>query len=144
MFIAGHKGLVGSAILRRLYSAGYKKIITADKNKLNLIDQKKVFSFLKKNKPKFIFLAAAVVIYATQYKADFIYENLAVQSNVIHGAFKANIKNLILGSSCIYPKFSKQPIKEDYLLLVSLKKQTTPTQSQKLQVSKCAKVIISI
>ena len=120
IFIAGHKGLVGSAILRRLYSAGYKKIITADKNKLNLIDQKKVFSFLKKNKPKFIFLAAAKVggIYSNnKSKAEFIYENLMIQSNMIHGAYKANIKNLIfLGSSCIYPKFSKQPIKEKYLL----------------------------
>ena len=120
IFIAGHKGLVGSAILRRLNSAGYKKIITADKNKLNLIDQKKVFSFLKKNKPKFIFLAAAKVggIYSNnKSKAEFIYENLMIQSNMIHGAYKANIKNLIfLGSSCIYPKFSKQPIKEKYLL----------------------------
>ena len=120
IFIAGHKGLVGSAILRKLNSAGYKKIITVDKNKLNLIDQKKVFSFLKKNKPKFIFLAAAKVggIYSNnKSKAEFIYENLMIQSNMIHGAYKANIKNLIfLGSSCIYPKFSKQPIKEKYLL----------------------------
>lgn len=120
IFVAGHKGLIGSAILRKLKSRGYKKIITIDKKKLNLINQNDVFNFLKKTKPKFIFLAAAKVggIYANnKYKADFIYENLAVQSNVIHGAFKANIKNLIfLGSSCIYPKFSKQPIKEDYLL----------------------------
>ena len=120
IFVAGHKGLIGSAILRKLKSRGYKKIITIDKKKLNLINQKDVYNFLKKTKPKFIFLAAAKVggIYANnKYKADFIYENLAVQSNVIHGAFKANIKNLIfLGSSCIYPKFSKQPIKENYLL----------------------------
>ena len=98
IFVAGHKGLIGSAIIRKLKSLGYKKIITIDKKKLNLINQTKVFEFLKKNKPKFIFLAAAKVggIYANnKYKADFIYENLAVQSNVIHGAFKANIKNLI-------------------------------------------------
>ena len=120
IFVAGHKGLIGSAIIRKLKSLGYKKIITIDKKKLNLINQTKVFEFLKKNKPKFIFLAAFKVggIYANnKYKADFIYENLAVQSNVIHGAFKANIKNLIfLGSSCIYPKLSRQPIKEEYLL----------------------------
>tara|TARA_B100002051_G_scaffold268645_1_gene298799 strand:- start:4765 stop:5715 length:951 start_codon:yes stop_codon:yes gene_type:complete len=120
IFVAGHKGLIGSAIVRKLKSKGYKNILTIEKKKLNLIDQKKVFNFLKKNKPKFIFLAAAKVggIYANNnYKADFIYENLAVQTNIIHGAFKAKIKNLIfLGSSCIYPKLSKQPIKEEYLL----------------------------
>ena len=104
IFIAGHKGLVGSAILRRLYSAGYKKIITADKNKLNLIDQKS-FSFLKKNKPKFIFLAAAKVggIYSNnKSKAEFIYENLMIQSNMIHGAYKANIKNLIFWDPAVF------------------------------------------
>ena len=98
IFVAGHKGLIGSAIVRKLKSKGYKNILTIEKKKLNLIDQKKVFNFLKKNKPKFIFLAAAKVggIYANNnYKADFIYENLAVQTNIIHGAFKAKIKNLI-------------------------------------------------
>ncbi len=120
IFVAGHKGLIGSAILRKLKSYGYKRIITIDKKKLNLLDQKKVFNFLKKKKPKFIFLAAAKVggiHYNNNFKADFIYENLMIQSNIIHGAFKSNIKNLIfLGSSCIYPKFCKQPIKEKYLL----------------------------
>ena len=120
IFVAGHKGLIGSAIIRKLKSKGYKNIITIEKKKLNLIDQIKVFSFLKKNKPKFIFLAAAKVggIYSNnKSKADFIYENLMIQSNIIHGAYKAKIHNLIfLGSSCIYPKFSKQPIKESYLL----------------------------
>ena len=120
IFVAGHRGLIGSAILRKLKSYGYKRIITIDKKKLNLLDQKKVFNFLKKKKPKFIFLAAAKVggiHYNNNFKADFIYENLMIQSNIIHGAFKSNIKNLIfLGSSCIYPKFCKQPIKEKYLL----------------------------
>ena len=120
IFVAGHKGLIGSAIIRKLKSKGYKNVITIEKKKLNLIDQIKVFSFLKKNKPKFIFLAAAKVggIYSNnKSKADFIYENLMIQSNIIHGAYKAKIHNLIfLGSSCIYPKFSKQPIKESYLL----------------------------
>jgi len=120
VFVAGHKGLIGSAIVRKLKSNGYKNILTIEKKKLNLINQKEVFKFLKKTKPKFIFLAAAKVggIYSNnEFKADFIYENLAIQNNIIHGAYKANIKNLIfLGSSCIYPKFSKQPIKEKYLL----------------------------
>ncbi len=120
IFVAGHNGLVGSAIVRKLKSKGYKNIIIVEKKKLNLLDQKKVFNFLKKSKPKFIFLAAAKVggIYSnSKFKADFIYQNLMIQTNIIHGAYKANIKNLIfLGSSCIYPKLSKQPIKEKYLL----------------------------
>tara|TARA_B100000965_G_scaffold270200_1_gene228549 strand:+ start:2410 stop:3363 length:954 start_codon:yes stop_codon:yes gene_type:complete len=120
IFVAGHKGLVGSAIIRKLKAKGYLKIITVNKKKLDLTDQKKVFLFLKKNKPKFIFLAAAKVggiYYNKNYKAEFIYENLMIQTNVIHGARQANINNIIfLGSSCIYPKFSKQPIKEKSIL----------------------------
>ena len=120
IFIAGHRGLIGSAILRKLKSLGFKNILKIEKKKLNLLNQKQVFTFLKKNKPKFIFLAAAKVggIYSNnKFKADFIYENIMIQTNIIHGAFKANIKNIIfLGSSCIYPKLSKQPIKEKYLL----------------------------
>ena len=90
IFVAGHKGLIGSAIVRKLISLGYKKIITVDKNKINLIDQKKVFKFLKKIKPKFVFLAAAKVggIYSNnEFKANFIYENLMIQNNLIHGSF---------------------------------------------------------
>ena len=120
IFVAGHKGLVGSAIIRKLKAKGYLKIITVNKKKLDLTDQKKVFLFLKKNKPKFIFLAAAKVggiYYNKNYKAEFIYENLMIQTNVIHGARRANINNIIfLGSSCIYPKFSKQPINEKSIL----------------------------
>ena len=120
IFVAGHNGLVGSAIIRKLKSKGYKKIITANKKKLDLTDQKKVFLFLKKYKPKFIFLAAAKVggiYYNNNCKAEFIYENLMIQTNVIHGAYKANINNIIfLGSSCIYPKYSKQPINEKSIL----------------------------
>ena len=120
IYVAGHNGLVGSAIVRHLKRNGYKKIITADKKKLNLIDQKKVFNFIKKNKPEFIFLAAAKVggIYSNQnYKAEYIYNNLAIQLNVINSAYLCGIKNLIfLGSSCVYPRDCKQPIKEKYLL----------------------------
>lgn len=120
IFVAGHKGLVGSAILRKLEEQGYKNIITANKKKLDLRDQKKVLKFLKKNKPKFIFIAAAKVggIYSNlKYKADFITENLQIQTNLIHAAYISGIKDLIfLGSSCVYPKECKQPIKENYLL----------------------------
>ena len=120
IFLAGHNGLIGSAILRKLKENGYKKIITINKNKLDLTNQSKVYKFIKKKKPKFIFIAAAKVggiLSNMNYKANFIFENLMIQTNLIDAAFKNNIKNLIfLGSSCIYPKFSKQPIKEDYLL----------------------------
>ena len=120
IFLAGHNGLVGSAILRRLNILGYKNILTVDKKKLDLTNQKKVFLFLKRNRPQAIIIAAAKVggINANnKYRADFIYENLAVQNNLIHSAFLNKIKNLIfLGSSCVYPKNSKQPIKEKYLL----------------------------
>ena len=98
IFVAGHKGLVGSAIIRKLKIKGYNNIITVEKKKLNLISQEKVISFLKKKKPKCIFLAAAKVggIYSNKkFKADYIYENLMIQTNIIHGAYKANIKNLI-------------------------------------------------
>ena len=126
IYIAGHKGLVGSAIRRRLKSLDYKNLIYKDKSNLNLLDQNKVFNFLKKNKPNFIFIAAAKVggiLANNRYKADFIYQNLTIQNNLIHGAFLNNIKNLIfLGSSCVYPKFCKQPIKEKYLLEGELEK----------------------
>ena len=120
IFVAGHNGLVGSAILRRLNILGYKNILTVDKKKLDLTNQKKVFLFLKRNRPQAIIIAAAKGggIYANnKYRANFIYENLAIQNNLIHSAFLNKIKNLIfLGSSCVYPKNSKQPIKEKYLL----------------------------
>jgi len=130
IFLAGHKGLIGSAILRRLNILGYKNILTVDKKKLDLTNQKKVFLFLKRNKPQAIIIAAAKVggINANnKYRADFIYENLAIQSNLIHSAFLNKIKNLIfLGSSCVYPKNSKQPIKEKYLLTGSLEHTNEP------------------
>ncbi len=126
IFIAGHKGLVGGAILRTLKKKGFKNILTVTKKKLDLINKKKVFSFLKKNKPDFIFLAAAKVggIYSNQsYKADFIYDNLSIQLNVIDSAHKCGVQNLIfLGSSCVYPRDCKQPIKEEYLLNGKLEK----------------------
>jgi GDP-L-fucose synthase len=120
IYVAGHNGLVGSAIIRELKKKGYKNIITSDRKTLDLTNQLKVLNFLKKKKPNFIFIAAAKVggIYSNhKYKAEFIYENLSIQSNLIHSAYLCGIKNLIfLGSSCVYPKKCKQPIKENYLL----------------------------
>ena len=120
IFIAGHSGLVGSAIVRVLKKKGYSNLLFVKRSKLDLKDQKKVYQYLKKNKPEFIFIAAAKVggIYSnSKYKADFIYENLIIQTNLINAAYLNGIKNLIfLGSSCVYPKKCKQPIKEEYLL----------------------------
>ena len=120
IFVAGHKGLVGSAIIRKLREKGYSNIITVNKKNLDLTNQKNVFRFLLRTKPKFIFIAAAKVggIFANnKYKAEFIYQNTTIQTNLIHGAYISGVKNLIfLGSSCVYPKMCKQPIKENYLL----------------------------
>tara|TARA_B100000989_G_scaffold299041_1_gene292414 strand:+ start:19481 stop:20419 length:939 start_codon:yes stop_codon:yes gene_type:complete len=130
IFVAGHNGLVGSAIVRKLKEKGYRNIITIEKSKLDLTNQSKVFDFLKKNKPKFIFIAAAKVggIYSNnRFKAEFIYSNLSIQNNIIHAAYKCKIKDLIfLGSSCVYPKLCKQPIKENYLLNGVLEKTNEP------------------
>jgi len=126
IYIAGHRGLVGSAILRKLNSEGYKHLITSTKKELDLTNQSKVYKFLKKVRPDYIFIAAAKVggiYYNNKYKADFIYENLQIQSNLIHGAYLSGVKNLIfLGSSCVYPKNCKQPIKEAYLMKGELEK----------------------
>jgi GDP-L-fucose synthase len=126
IFVAGHKGLVGSAIVRKLKINGYKNILIADKSKLDLTNQQKVFNFLKKNKPNFIFMAAAKVggIYSNdKYRAEFIYNNLSIQTNIIHAAYLCGIKDLIfLGSSCVYPRMCRQPIKEKYLLSGELEK----------------------
>ena len=126
IYVAGHKGLVGSAIIRKLKQKGYKNIIFRSKKQLDLKNQKKVHSFLKKNKPDFIFIAAAKVggIYSNdKYRAEFIFDNLSIQANIIHSAYLCGIKNLIfLGSSCVYPRNCKQPIKESYLLTGELEK----------------------
>jgi len=119
IFIAGHKGMVGSHIYSLLRKTK-NKLIVADKKKLDLLDQKKVFNYLKENKPDQVYICAAVVggiVANSTMPAKFIYENLAISINLIHGCFLNNIKNILyLGSSCIYPKLSKIPIKEDYLL----------------------------
>jgi len=124
IYVAGHRGMVGSAIVRQLTELGYTNIITADRNKLNLTNQQQVQSFFADEMPEYVFLAAAKVggIKANdQFRADFIYENLMIEANIIKCAQQFSVKKLIfLGSSCIYPKMSPQPIKEDYLLTGSL------------------------
>ena len=130
IFVAGHNGLVGSAIVRKLKLKGYKKILTVNKSKLNLKNQTKVLAFFKKHKPQFVFISAAKVggIYSNnKYKAEFIYDNIIIQSNIINSAYECGIKKLIfLGSSCVYPKNCRQPIKEKYLLTGELEKTNEP------------------
>jgi len=130
IFLTGHNGLVGSAIYRLLKKKNFTKILTVSKKKLDLRNQQQVSNFFSKNKIKAVINAAAKVggIYANQkYKADFIYDNLSIQNNVIHACYKNKIKSLIfLGSSCIYPRNCKQPIKEKYLLTAELEKTNEP------------------
>jgi GDP-L-fucose synthase len=120
IYVAGHRGLVGSALVRKLKADGYTRIITRTHGELDLIRQDQVEAFFKKEKPEHVFLAAAKVggIWGNNiYPAQFIYENIAIQTNIIHAAYRNGIKKLLyLGSSCIYPKLCPQPIKEAYLL----------------------------
>ena len=130
IFLTGHNGLVGSAIYRLLKKKKFTKILTVSKKELDLRNQQQVSNFFSKNKIKAVINAAAKVggIYANQkYKADFIYDNLSIQNNIIHACYKNKIKSLIfLGSSCIYPRNCKQPIKEKYLLTGELEKTNEP------------------
>lgn len=130
IYIAGHRGMVGSAIVRRLQQGGYTNLITRTRQELDLLDQRAVFDFLETEKPDYIFMAAAKVggIHANNtYRADFIYENLTIQNNILHGAYRAGIKDVcFLGSSCIYPRDCPQPIKEDYLLTGPLEQTNEP------------------
>lgn len=120
IYVAGHTGLVGSAIVRRLNQEGYRRIIVKPSAELDLRNQQAVEEFFKIHQPEYVFLAAAKVggINANhKYPAGFIYDNLMIQTNVIEAAYRHNVKKLLfLGSSCIYPKFARQPIKEGYLL----------------------------
>ena len=124
IFIAGHRGLVGSAIMRALQKEGFDNLILKTHNELDLTDQRAVAEFFAKEKPEYVFLSAAKVggIMANKtFPADFIYSNLAIQTNIIHSAYLHKVKKLLfLGSSCIYPKLCPQPIKEEYLLSAEL------------------------
>ncbi len=130
IFVAGHNGLVGSSIVRRLKYFGFKNILTINRAKLDLRNQSGVEKFFKKNKPVAVINAAATVggIYANnKYRAEFIYNNLTIQNNIINSSYLNKIRNLIfLGSSCVYPKECKQPIKEEYLLNGPLEKTNEP------------------
>ncbi|MBU0750981.1 MAG: GDP-L-fucose synthase [Gammaproteobacteria bacterium] len=130
IYVAGHRGMVGSAIVRRLRQAGYTDIVTRTRQELDLLEQRAVHAFLEQEKPGYVFLAAARVggIHANNTRrADFIYENLTIQNHIIHGAFAAGIKDLcFLGSSCIYPRDCPQPIKEEYLLTGPLEQTNEP------------------
>jgi GDP-L-fucose synthase len=120
IYVAGHRGMVGSAILRGLYEKGYNNIIFRKSNELDLRNQTQVSDFFKKERPDYVFLAAAKVggILANNvYRGEFLYENLMIQNNVIHSSYLTGVKKLMfLGSSCIYPKLAPQPLKEEYLL----------------------------
>lgn len=124
IYIAGHRGLVGSALMRKLQQQGYANLVVRTHSELDLTDQLATDAFFQQEKPDYVFLAAAIVggiVANNTYPADFIRGNLAIQTNVIHAAHKNKVKRLLfLGSSCIYPKFAPQPLKEAYLLTGSL------------------------
>jgi GDP-L-fucose synthase len=120
IYVAGHRGMVGSAILRKLQAEGYSNLVIRSSQELDLRNQQAVADFFSAEKPDYVFLAAAKVggiVANNTYRADFLYENLAIQNNVIHQAYLHGVKKLLfLGSSCIYPKLAPQPLKEEYLL----------------------------
>mgnify|MGYP001343753993 FL=1 len=130
IFVAGHNGMIGSAVIRKLKYLNYKKVYFKDRKQLDLRNQSKVYKYIQNIKPDAVILAAAIVggIEANNtYRGEFIFDNLSIQNNVIDGSYKNGVKNLIfLGSSCVYPKNSKQPIKESYLLSNYLEKTNEP------------------
>ena len=130
IYVAGHRGMVGSAILRQLTQQGYPHLITSTHSELDLIDQRAVEAFFKREKIDVVFLAAAKVggIHANNtFRADFIYQNLMIQCNVIHATWRAGIERLLfLGSSCIYPRGCPQPMQEEHLLSGSLEPTNEP------------------
>ena len=130
IFVAGHRGMVGRAIVRRLQAGGYANLLLRTRSELDLLDQRAVHEFLAEQQPQYVFVAAAKVggIHANnQYRADFLYENLVIETSLIHGAHRAGVQQLMfMGSSCIYPRDCAQPIKEDYLLTGPLEATNEP------------------
>jgi GDP-L-fucose synthase len=130
IYIAGHRGMVGSALVRKLEKEGYTNLLTRTSGELDLRCQQEAVDFFTAEKPDYVFLAAAKVggiIANNTYRADFIYENLVIEANVIHQAYRAGVKKLLfLGSSCIYPKLAPQPLKEEYLLTGPLEPTNEP------------------
>jgi GDP-L-fucose synthase len=142
IFVAGHGGMVGSALVRRLRAGGYTRILTRTRAELDLLDQRAVFDYLQHARPAYLFIAAAKVggIHANNtYRADFIYQNLAIESNLVHGAHAAGVQRLMfLGSSCIYPRDCPQPIREEYLLTGPLEQTNEPYAIAKIAGLKLA------
>jgi GDP-L-fucose synthase len=136
IYIAGHRGMVGSAIARKLEKEGYTNIITRTSKELDLRNQQAVADFFVREKPEYVFLAAAKVggiVANNTYRADFIYENIMIQSNIIHQSYLTGVKKLMfLGSSCIYPKLAPQPLKEEYLLTGLLEPTNEPYAISKI------------
>ena len=130
IYVAGHRGMVGSAIYRKLQQEGYTNIITRTSSELDLRNQSAVQDFFATEKPEYVFLAAAKVggiLANNTYRAEFLYDNLILEANVIHESYKAGVKKLMfLGSSCIYPKMATQPLTEDYLLTGTLEPTNEP------------------
>jgi len=130
IYVAGHRGMVGSAIIRKLNAEGYHNIVTRTSSELNLVRQAETESFFEAEKPDYVFLAAAKVggIHANNvYRGQFIYENMMIQNNVIHSSYLNGVKKLLfLGSTCIYPKMAPQPLKEEYLLSGYLEQTNEP------------------
>ncbi|HYN62078.1 MAG TPA: NAD-dependent epimerase/dehydratase family protein, partial [Rubrivivax sp.] len=130
IFVTGHRGMVGSAIVRRLQAGGYDNLLLRTHAELDLLDQRAVFDFLAEQRPDYIFIAAAKVggIQANNlHRADFLYQNLVIETNLVHGAHRAGVQRLMfLGSSCIYPRDCPQPIKEEYLLTGPLEATNEP------------------
>ena len=142
IFVTGHRGMVGSALVRRLQAGGYTQIVTRSRAELDLLDQRAVQAFLAQERPDYLFIAAAKVggINANNlYRADFLYQNLLIESNLIHGAHLAGVQRLMfLGSSCIYPRDCPQPIREDYLLTGPLEPTNEPYAIAKIAGIKLA------
>jgi GDP-L-fucose synthase len=130
IYVAGHRGMVGSALMRKLETLGYENIVTRSSAALDLRNQEAVAGFFETEQPEYVFLAAAKVggiVANNTWRADFLYDNLMIESNVIHQAYKNGVKKLLfLGSSCIYPKLAPQPLKEEYLLSGSLEQTNEP------------------
>ncbi len=142
IYVAGHRGLVGSAIVRRLKAEGHENLLVRTSAELDLRDQAAVAEFFRKERPEYVFLAAAKVggvVANNSYPAEFIYDNLQIQTNVIHQAWQSNVKRLLfLGSTCIYPKLAPQPIKEEYLLTGPLEPTNEPYAIAKIAgISMC-------
>jgi len=140
IYVAGHTGLVGTSLVDNLRAAGYNNLVLRTSQELDLRNQQAVFEFFEKERPEYVFLAAAKVggiLSNNTYKAEFIYDNLMIASNVIHAAYKFGVKKLLnLGSSCIYPKFAPQPLKEEYLLTGTLEATNEPYAVAKISAIK--------